>query len=368
MGRKNELMSSTELRTKIIKMGYFVKRYINGYYDEEFDLINPSLYCNNISSKLFPSEHKYKQTIIQEDSIIIIMQNGDIVELVRTGREYFNEESILNVAKKLLSGRYLLIEKRGIINNSVIEPRTIPYDEAILEIKKAFRWDEYYTENIDFLINTENKDLATIGFKAIDEGDSYWWINIYGLNNRQNLNLKDEENIKRPKIIQSNRFRTHMEVHKRDFIIPYYKLVQYALNKGYFDNLNTDFLAIIVEFPFNIGFSTLTQTKPGDEIVYGKRKNRDIYSRFTLNGKRKLINKSIFVLNRSYTKDNEYYLITMYPGEYLVKELDDPSIKDELERRKMFEFWSNHAIIFNPRDTDLETLTYRCPYNLDLIS
>jgi len=30
----------------------------------------------------------------------------------------------------------------------------------------------------------------------------------------------------------------------------------------------------------------------------------------------------------------------------------------------MLEFWRNHALVFNPKDVDLETATYSCPYDL----
>lgn len=54
----------------------------------------------------------------------------------------------------------------------------------------------------------------------------------------------------------------------------------------------------------------------------------------------------------------------MFPGEYLIKEPEDRNIKDELERQKMLEFWRKHALVFNPKDIDLETVAYSCPYNL----
>ena len=155
-----------------------------------------------------------------------------------------------------------------------------------------------------------------------------------------------------------------MQVHEKDFIIPYQNIIQYASYKGYFNDINERFIDMVVEFPFNIGYSLLCETTAQDNIVYAKRKNREIYSRFTLDGEKKLTNKCVFILNRSNQKPNEYYLITMFPGEYLVKEPQDKNIKDELERQRMLEFWRNHALVFNPKDVDLETATYSCPYNL----
>ena len=84
--------------------------------------------------------------------------------------------------------------------------------------------------------------------------------------------------------------------------------------------------------------------------------------RFTLNGELRKTNKCVVVLKRSNINDNEYYLITMFPGEHLVKEPQDRNFETEESRQSAFEFWSNHALIFNPKIIDLDSIEYECPY------
>lgn len=218
-------------------------------------------------------------------------------------------------------------------------------------------WEYVYIGDKDFCVNITGENYASIEFMTLDANGALCNNKIYVPNDIRETDSQS-------KIIQSYKFKSHMEVHRNDFAVPYTNLIQYAIDKGHFTNLSEDFIGMIIEFPFNVGYSLLCETSPDDAIVYAMRKNRYIYSKFTLDGKKKLINKCIFILNRSYQKNNEYYLVTMFPGEYLVKEPEDRNIKDELERQKMLEFWSNHALVFNPKDVDLETATYLCPYNL----
>lgn len=175
---------------------------------------------------------------------------------------------------------------------------------------------------------------------------------------KENL-MKNKNNIK---IIQSNKFKTHMEVHKNQFIISYEILIKYMELNNKFQNIGNGLVEMVAEFPFYIGYTNICKISDKHEIVYAKRKNRDIYSKFTLDGEPKLTNKCVVILNQSYTNPNEYYLITMFPGEYVVKEPQDRNIKTEEERKKVLKFWENHALIFNPKEIDLETITYDCPY------
>lgn len=181
------------------------------------------------------------------------------------------------------------------------------------------------------------------------------------MKNFRSLNITRQEKGK-IKLIQTNKFKKHMKVHESQFIIPYEKLIKYMELKGTFNNIKDRFVEMVVEFPIDIGYSDLCKISDKDEIVYAKRKNRDIYSKFTLDGKSKLTNKCVVVLKQSYTNQNEYYLITMFPGQYAVKEPQDRNIKTEEEKKKVLEFWNSHALVFKPKDIDLETVTYRCPY------
>jgi len=359
MNNKNKLINSKQLQSKIFKLGQFVKRYVNGIFDEEYDLVNPCAFDYVIHSTLFPLEGEYKQVVIKEDTIVIIMNNGDIVELVKSNREYFCKELITIIAKEVFLGKTLLLEAQHLGNNGSIESKVNPitYDEAIQKIENSFKYGNMRIREKDFCVNIAGENLVSIEFTTLE-------ANVLSCNNKIYVSNDSEEKSFQPKIIQSNKFRSHMQVHEKDFIIPYQNIIQYASYKGYFNDINERFVDIVVEFPFNIGYSLLCETTVQDTIVYAKRKNREIYSRFTLDGEKKLTNKCVFVLNRSNQKPDEYYLITMFPGEYLIKEPEDRNIKDELERQKMLEFWRKHALVFNPKDIDLETVAYSCPYNL----
>lgn len=97
---KNKIKYSKELQSKILKLGQFVKRYVNGIFDEEYDLVNPCGLDYSIQSALFPLEGEYKQVVMKQDTIVIIMNNGDIVESVKSNRKYFRKELISNIAKE----------------------------------------------------------------------------------------------------------------------------------------------------------------------------------------------------------------------------------------------------------------------------
>ena len=135
----------------------------------------------------------------------------------------------------------------------------------------------------------------------------YRYINMKGwciLELLFNSSVNDNSTIDN-KIIVSNKTRQHMVVHQNDFQIPYHNIIKYMESKGYFNDLKDGFVEMIVEFPFNIGYTSLVETDSTHNVLYAKRKNRDIYSRFTKNVKKRLTNKCVVILNQSYTNSNE---------------------------------------------------------------
>ncbi len=58
--------------------------------------------------------------------------------------------------------------------------------------------------------------------------------------------------------------------------------------------------------------------------------------------------------SRKRSGQTEYQLVTAYVGNYLVKTPDDPHIANEEERKRCLDFWSNHALIFDPNIVDWE--------------
>ena len=70
------------------------------------------------------------------------------------------------------------------------------------------------------------------------------------------------------------------------------------------------------------------------------------------------------ILKRSFENENEYYVITMFPGEDSVKEIQDKHIASDEELQKSIAFWREHALIFDPKIIDMETMTFNCPYEI----
>jgi hypothetical protein len=194
-----------------------------------------------------------------------------------------------------------------------------------------------------------------------DVNDEQWCILELSFGNSVNDN-STIDNIKDNKIIISNKTKQHMSVHQNDFKMPYDNLIKYMESKGHFNNLKDGFAEMVVEIPFDVGYTSLVETDSTHNVFYAKRKNRDIYSRFTTNVEKRLTNKCVVILNQSYTNSNEYYLVTMFPGEHLIREVQDKNIKSDEERKRILEFWNGHALILNADDIELDTVTRDCPY------
>lgn len=168
------------------------------------------------------------------------------------------------------------------------------------------------------------------------------------------------------KIIQSNKFRNHMQVHKEEFIVPYTKILELAEKRSLFDNLERKFEVVVMEFPFITGYCDLIETTKDDEIIYAMRYGRKVYTRFVIGKQHYLINKCVICLNRSAFKNEEYYAVTMFPGGKSVKEPQDKYITTIDQLENSLDFWQNHALVYNSDDIDRNTLTKVCPYR-DLV-
>lgn len=167
------------------------------------------------------------------------------------------------------------------------------------------------------------------------------------------------------KIIQTYKFKKHMEAHNKEFLIPYQELLEYAIENDLLKCNGEELCKLTVEFPFTVGYCNLIQTRNEDEIVYAKRIGRDGYTRLVLNRTPEKVNKCVFILNRNRNNDNEYYLITVFPGEYCVKEPQDKHIQDQEELEESLNFWGQYAIIYQEDIIDKDTLIRECPFDYD---
>lgn len=154
-----------------------------------------------------------------------------------------------------------------------------------------------------------------------------------------------------------------MESHKGEFLYDWEDLIELAMEEGKFNSLNKNFEVINIEFQDkNIGYYSLVKTAQGDEIVYAKRLNRNIYTRFVKNKRPKLTNSMTIILNRNRKKPNEYYLITMFPGDESFKEPEDLNIKTKEELVECLEFWRKHALIYDKSIIQGNSVIDYCPY------
>lgn len=165
------------------------------------------------------------------------------------------------------------------------------------------------------------------------------------------------------KIIITNKFRQHMEIHKNSFTIPYEKLIDECIQNGEFDKLEKNFEELIIEFPYKVGISHMVEINENDKIFYAKRNGRNIFTKFVKNKEAKFVNKCVLCLKQSSTNSNEYFLITMFPGEQIIKEPEDNNIKDKKILEQTLWYWRHHAMVFEEGTIDSLSLIDECPYN-----
>lgn len=165
------------------------------------------------------------------------------------------------------------------------------------------------------------------------------------------------------KIIISNKCEIHMEVHHNDFFFDWKEMLRSYEQEGYFDHLSDQFEKIIINSPQPIGISSLVNTGEDSEIVYAKRKEREIYTRFVKNRKGSKTSSFVVILNRSRDDNNKYFLVTMFPGKGAYKEPEDPSIISKKDLAESLLFWENHALVFDQSTIDHTTITPVCPYD-----
>ncbi|WP_246941801.1 hypothetical protein [Bacillus pinisoli] len=164
------------------------------------------------------------------------------------------------------------------------------------------------------------------------------------------------------KIIISDRSKIHMEAHKNDFFYDWQEIVKNYEQEGYFSDLSNQSEKLIIHSPEPIGISSLVGTDENSEIVYAKRKERKIYTRFVKNRVGSKTNSFVVILNRTRNNNNHYLLVTMFPGTGAYKEPEDPTILTKRELIESLLFWENHALVFDKSTIDYTTITPICPY------
>ena len=352
----------------------FIEMYRNGQLQETLDM-KYGLGLNNIS---FIEEKDILDMTRSQNAINLILNNGHMLELRKSNRKYGSKESILGIINTQYNKEYVQI-KEGYLKGktdscSHFMGNLLDNLEAIIS-RIDWLYEIFSTSELPFQVE-ENRiyfcqelyDGPSYGYD--DNGKRYYLGDkllcvlelIFADNVVDIRNYKDKSSDRENKIIISNKTKQHMIVHQDDFQIPYHNLIKYMQSKGYFNNLKDGFVEMVVEFPFDIGYTSLVETDSTHNVFYAKRKNRDTYSRYTTNVEKRLTNRCVVILNQSYTNSNEYYLVTMFSGDHLIREVQDKNTKSEEERKKVIEFWSGHALILNADDIDINTVTRDCPY------
>lgn len=165
------------------------------------------------------------------------------------------------------------------------------------------------------------------------------------------------------KIIMTKRFKEHMGAHESQFTMPYELLIQkLEFNKELMET-KEDFIKIEENYSVNVGYNSVVKILPDEKIIYAKRKNRDLYSKFVVrDSKGEETNKVQFILKRNAHDKEAFNVITMFPGNTSEKEPEDKTIQniDELER--CLEFWEDKAFIYDESIVDVDTITTENPY------
>lgn len=163
-------------------------------------------------------------------------------------------------------------------------------------------------------------------------------------------------------IIMTKKFKDHMKVHSGAFVTDYKDIVRKCQQKGVFNCLHSQFEELTVTFDYPVGYADMFETQEKDNVIYAIRKGRNIYSRFVTDKEPYLINTCAILLNQSYVSKTTYSIVTMFPGYVSQKAPQDKNIKTSEELKDSISFWKNHAILFNPDDVLLDTVTTACPY------
>ena len=164
-------------------------------------------------------------------------------------------------------------------------------------------------------------------------------------------------------IIVTNKLRKHMECHADEFIEEWEKLLKKLQREGAFSELINPFEILQIDTSEIVGVCSLHKTDSKDDIIYAKRKGRDIYTRFVKGKQKQEVNSIVVILKQNAYKPEEYYVVTAYPGFKSCKEPQDSNIKDKGELKECLAFWRKHALVYDESMIDTGSITDQCPWD-----
>jgi hypothetical protein len=105
-----------------------------------------------------------------------------------------------------------------------------------------------------------------------------------------------------------------------------------------------------------VGESDLVENDEGDEIVYAKRKNRDVYTSF--NKTKSSEPSSIVAIGVQRLDDDRYELVSAWIGT-----CDSPPFPgDENETPDSKDYWLKHSLAWGTQEVQANTETSDCPW------
>ncbi len=152
-----------------------------------------------------------------------------------------------------------------------------------------------------------------------------------------------------------------MKLHEGQFIKPYAELIDLIEETSEELGLEGEVIETVIYFPYIIGYADVCATDDWHEIVYAKRRDSDVYTRFTLDGEMTKTNKCVICLEQS-EEEEQYIIKAMFTGEYAIKEAKEENKRTVNRRIDIKRFWNYHALAFDAKTIDLETVTYKYPH------
>ena len=163
-------------------------------------------------------------------------------------------------------------------------------------------------------------------------------------------------------IIIDEKTESHMLCHEHDFFKGWKATFDQIIEKGVCNNFKEQVEKLEVVFDEPIGYCSLVETTDEDEIVYAKRLERDLYTRFVKGRKSREVNQVMVIFRKVEEEQDTYRLITMYPGFPSEKEPQDLNIHSKEELICSLNFWSKRALIYDEQIIEVGSDKDYCPY------
>ena len=112
-----------------------------------------------------------------------------------------------------------------------------------------------------------------------------------------------------------------------------------------------------VDFGKEIGRTICVTTTAADHIIFAQRPGRGGKSRFVTDRQGEPCSTAVAMFLRMEDRPNSYLLITAFIGS-----LPEPEPWDRKATEASRDFWSSHALIWDPCDVIPDTATTECPW------